>query len=228
MLISGELIEHSLASLQRVVIGFAVAAALGVILGVLIYQYKTIDAIVMPVVDAMRPIAALTIFPIIILALGLGLASKVFVIFWTAYPACLLNTVQGLKAVNKEPLEAAKLDGATSFQVLRFVTIPLALPTIVTGLRIGLSGGWISLVAAEMLGAQSGLGWAVMAYSNAFRFPEMYAAIVTIAMLGLAMNAGLMQVQNHSDLENMKNEENRLVSFNARSAGRVTGGLLRH
>jgi ABC-type nitrate/sulfonate/bicarbonate transport system permease component len=227
MLISGELIEHAAVSLLRVGLGFLVAAFLGVGLGLLVYQHKTIEAVVMPVVDAIRPIAALTIFPVIILLMGLGLASKAFVIFWTAYPACLLNTVQGLRSVSREPLEAARLDGASSYQVLFMVTIPLALPTIITGLRIGLSGGWISLVAAEMLGAQSGLGWAVLAYSSAFQFPQMYAAILAIALLGFVMNISLTALQRISDLEDTHHEETKLISFGDRSAAWFTGSLFK-
>ena len=209
LMLSGELPANAMTSLGRVSLGFLLASVSGILLGVLIYLYKPIEDMVMPVVDAIRPVAALTIFPLIILALGLGLASKVFVIFWTAWPACLLNTVQGLRDVDKQVIEAARLDGAGTFTLLVSMYLPLSFPTLLTGLRIGLSGGWISLVAAEMLGSQSGLGWAILSYSNTFRFPDMYATIVAIAIIGLLMNVGLASIPKilHSDTEEHHNEK---------------------
>ena len=79
--------------------------------------------------------------------------------------------------------------------MLRYITFPLALPAILTGLRIGISGGWIGIVSAEMLGSSAGLGYAVLAYSQSFQFPAMYAAIVMIAVCGLALNQSLLAVQ---------------------------------
>lgn len=215
---SGELATNVLASLVRVFLGFGIAAASGIGLAVLIYEYKPIEGMVMPVVDAVRPVAALTIFPLIILVFGLGLSGKVFIIFWTAWPACLLNTVHALRSVDREVLEAGSLDGAGRVSLLRYVSLPLAVPTILTGLRIGLSGGWISLVAAEMLGASSGLGWAVLNYSNSFHYPEMFASILTIAFLGLSMNLGLARIQ--VVLEGVSNvTESKFLRFGDRSAG---------
>jgi ABC-type nitrate/sulfonate/bicarbonate transport system permease component len=216
--LSGELWTNIETSLIRVLIGFSIAALSGISLGVLIYEYKPIEIAITPVVDAVRPIAALTIFPLIILLFGLGLSSKVFVIFWTAWPACLLNTVQALRTVDVSVIEAGSLDGAGRFSLLRHIALPLASPTVLTGLRIGLSGGWISLVAAEMLGASSGLGFAVLNYSNSFRFPEMFASIFTIAFLGLLMNLGLAKIQ--SVLEGDFNvTQSKFIRYGDRSAG---------
>ena len=155
----------------------------------------------MPVVDAMRPIAALTLFPLIILILGLGIQAKAFVIFWTAWPAVLLNTLEGLRQVDRSVQEAASLDGAGKGAQLWQIDLPLARSMILTGWRIGLSGGWISLVSAEMLGSKAGLGYAILAYSQTFRFPETYAVVLTIAMLGLFMNTALAAIQNQEGLD---------------------------
>ncbi len=192
---------HIMASLQHITAGFALAAVVGITLGIGIAQNKTINLLLTPIVDAMRPIAALTLFPLLILVLGLGLWSKVFVIFWTSWPAILLNTVQGLVKVNTEVISAAHVDGASEWLCLCHIKFPLALPTIMTGLRIGLSGGWISLVAAEMLGASSGLGYAILSYSQTFHFAEMYAVILMIAILGLLMNFGLARLQSAVDYD---------------------------
>ena len=141
--------------------------------------------------------AALAFFPLLILLLGLGVTAKAFVIFWTAWPAILINTMHGIQQADRRIIEAATLDGATRHDLLWHIELPLALPTIIAGLRIGASGGWISLVAAEMLGSSAGLGFAVLSYSQSFQFPAMYAAIVCIAATGLVVNQSLYLVQAH-------------------------------
>ena len=199
LVLSGEIFPHILASLERIILGFSLAAIFGTVVGTAMAQSPLIDAIIGPVVDAIRPVAALTIFPMLILLLGLGTASKVAVIFWTAWPAILLNTTEGLRRVDESVQEAAQLDGADRWPLLRYVSFPLALPAVMTGLRIGMSGGWISLVSAEMLGSSQGLGYSILAYSQTFRFPEMYSIVIIIALLGLTMNVGLASAQGYVD-----------------------------
>jgi NitT/TauT family transport system permease protein len=199
LIYSGEAIKHAIPSLWRITLGFCLAAVVGITLGVAITQSRTLDTVLGPVIDAVRPVAALTIFPLLILLLGLGDASKVAVIFWTAWPAVLLNTAEGIRRVDYSVKEAAQLDGANRWQLLRHISFILALPAIVTGLRIGMSGGWISLVSAEMLGSSRGLGYSILAYSQTFRFVEMYATVILIALLGLGMNILLAFAQDTVD-----------------------------
>lgn len=201
MMISGEMLAHVRGSLGHLAVGIGLAAIVGLALGIAITESAAVRVALTPVVDLMRPVAALSLFPLIILILGLGMWSKVFVIFWTAWPAILLNTVRGLLDVDPLCIEAASLDGCGRWGLLWFIRLPLALRTIGTGLRIGVSGGWISLVSAEMLGSNSGLGYATQVYSQTFRFPEMYAAVVMIGLVGLAANTGLEWVQTHFERE---------------------------
>lgn len=195
LFVSGEIWDDIQVSLVNISWGFGVASVIGFLVAIVIVQSKTADMILMPIVDAMRPVAALTIFPLIILLLGLGTKSKAFVIFWTSWPAIVLNTIQGIRMVDLAVIEAAQLDGCSHWGLLRPIKIPLAFPTILTGFRIGLSGGWISLVSAEMLGSSKGLGYSILAYSQTFRFPEMYAIVILIALIGLGMNVVLAFLQ---------------------------------
>jgi len=196
------LYPHITTSLLHVLLGFSIAVVTGTLLGILIHESRFIELMMMPVIDAMRPIAALTMFPLLITILGLGIKSKAFVIFWTAWPAIVLNTIEGLRNVDQSIIEAANLDGCTRIQLLTHIKAPLAASMYITGLRIGLSGGWISVVSAEMLGSSAGLGYAILHYSQTFRFPEMYAIILVIATIGLLMNMGLALLQNSVGLEN--------------------------
>lgn len=196
LLLSGKAQGHIGASLQHILIGFGMATIIGGVFGIAMSQSRVVYTLVMPVVDSIRPIAALTIFPLLILLLGLGLWSKAFVIFWTAWPPILLSTLQSIRQVDTALLEAARIDGATRWRILTRVILPLASPSIVTGLRIGMGGGWISLVSAEMLGSSEGLGYLVLSSSQTFQFASMYAAIMLIAVIGLAMNSVLSGLQH--------------------------------
>lgn len=193
--LAGQATYHALVSLQHILLGFALAACVGCVLGVAMSQSASINALCLPLVDAVRPVAALTVFPLLILIFGLGIWSKMLVIFWTAWPPILLSTIQSIRQVDPALLDAARLDGAGRGALLWQIALPLASPGILTGLRIGLSSGWISLIAAEMLGASAGLGYTILSSSQTFQFPTMYATIIVIALLGLAMNTALAALQ---------------------------------
>ena len=201
LLLGGDVWIHIGVSLLHIFLGFGLAVIFAGTLGVAMSQFKVVKMIWTPIIDTMRPIAALTLFPLLIILFGLGIWSKVFVIFWTAWPAMVLNTIHGIYQVDPSLLEAAQLDGADRWTLLRKISFPLAIPTIMTGLRIGMSGGWISLVAAEMLGSSQGLGYSVLSYSQSFQFPEMYATIILIAMLGLTINSLMGLAQDWLDYE---------------------------
>lgn len=182
-------------SLFHVLTGFFVAYFLAVLFGVLMHLFLYVSVVFVPVVDSIRSVAALTLYPLIIILLGIGWEAKVFIIFWTSWPAILLTTVQGLGQVDQEIVEAASLDGASKYKILKYISFPLAFPIILTGARIGMSGGWISLVSAEMLGGNNGLGFLILYYSQTFNFPEMYGTIIIIALLGFLLNTLLLKLQ---------------------------------
>lgn len=130
LVVSGVAWQHISASIQHTSIGFCFAALIGCLLGIGMTQSRIINAIVMPLVDAVRPVAALTIFPLLILMLGLGLWSKAFVIFWTAWPAILLSTIHSIRQVDNSVIEAARLDGGAQWDILWHIILPL-LPALV-------------------------------------------------------------------------------------------------
>jgi NitT/TauT family transport system permease protein len=181
--------------------GFALAVLVAVPLGVAIALNPRAEALTLLPAESMRNVAALTFLPALIVLFGLGPTGKTVVIFWTAWPAILLSTVHGIRSVDVQTVEAAHMDGAGTWSLLHHVRLPLAAPTICNGLRIGLGGGWISLVAAEMLGASAGLGYRVLWASQSFQYAEMYAAIFTIAAFGFAANRVLASAQVHIEKE---------------------------
>jgi NitT/TauT family transport system permease protein len=199
MVADGIVARNMSVSLVTIAGGFGLATVLGVTLGVIMAQWDLMHAVVSPVVDLLRPVTALTFFPLLILFLGLGVESKMVVIFWQAWPSVVLATVLGMRAVDQYAVEAATLDGADRFALLRHITFPLAQPTIVTGLRIALGAAWMALLAAEMLGSNAGLGYAVLAYSQSFEFAKLYAAIVVVALSGLVLNQLMHVVQQFAE-----------------------------
>lgn len=197
MLLDGTLLHNTRVSLVTVSYGLIIASIVGFVFGSLVVEVPRLRLVIWPIVDFMRPIAALTMFPALIVLLGIGIESKIVVIFWTAWPAVLLNTAQALEDADPAILEAGRLDGASEWILYKHLKIPLGMPLILTGLRIGLSGGFISLVSAEMLGSNAGLGWLVLTTAQTFRFAEMYATILTIGLVGLTMNVTLHKIQTY-------------------------------
>jgi ABC-type nitrate/sulfonate/bicarbonate transport system permease component len=163
----------------------------GNVLGILASHIEVLERLTFAIADATRNVSAIALLPAFIVTLGIGLAPKIVVIFWTAYPAALISALHAINTVPRDLTEAAALDGASTLTTLQHIKLPLALASIVNGWRIAVSGGWISLVAAEMLGANRGLGYAVLISSQTFQYERMYSAIVVIAGLGYVMSKGL-------------------------------------
>ena len=200
LLMTGEINEHINSSLVIIIAGIGFAFVFGFLLGVLFYLAPKLEIMFMPLLNAMRSISAIALVPLFIVLFGTGHITKIIIIFWTAWPSVLLNTVHGLRTVEKEVVEATKIDGANKVQTL-VVIIPVALSSILTGLRIAISGGWVSLVAAEMIGANSGLGFYVLLKAQTFEYEKMFAGIIYIGLIGFCMNALLEVVQRSMYVE---------------------------
>lgn len=184
-----------LISISRVLVGVLLGGIVGFVLGAILTQSRLLVDALMPLIDAARSTAGLAIYPLIILFLGLGETAKIFLVFWGAWPAVLLNTMFGIANVDRSVVEAARVDGAGRWTLFRHVTMPLSVPSVLTGLRIGAGIGWIGLVASEMVVGSSGLGYLVLVNSQLFRFPEAYAAVALLSLCGLATHSLLRTAQ---------------------------------
>ena len=156
---SGELPLAILQSLSRVFMGFAVAAAIGVPLGLLMGSFASVERNVDPLVESFRPIAAIAILPLAILWLGTGTSAAVMIVAYAAFFPIVINTVAGAKGVNATLLRAAATMGLPRLRTIRTVVVPAALPAIGVGLRIAMGVAWTAIVAAELaVGAKAGGG----------------------------------------------------------------------
>lgn len=191
----GTLIQHILSSSELVVWGFLVATVTGVPLGLLMGQSRMIDAYVNPVFQIIRPIAPIAWIPLTILWFGLGTNAKVFVIWLAAFAPAAINTYTGVRNIDVNLLQAARVHGASNRQVLWDVVIPGALPSIFTGLRTSLQACWMVLVAAELVGSFVGLGHILIIATRDLNSGMILVAMISVALMGVLMSFVLTQLE---------------------------------
>jgi NitT/TauT family transport system permease protein len=187
-LASGDLTRHILISLGRSAAGFSLALLVALPLGFLLGWFSGFERYVDPLLQLFRQTSAFALFPLFILLLGIGETSKVAIIFYGAQWPILLNTISGVKNVDPLLVKSARSMGVGHFDLFRKVVLPAALPTIFTGLRLAASFSILIIVAAETMGASAGLGYVLTNSQYNFDLPRMYAAIVTLALIGLGTN----------------------------------------
>lgn len=192
---SGALLDDIAISLQRSGIAFAAAVIIGIPLGLVMGQARIVEQALDPLLQFFRQTSALALYPVFILLLGLGETSKVFVIFWATLFPILLATIGGVKEVDGKLIEMARTYGASRLTIFRRVVLPASVPAIFVGLRLSATTALLLLIAAEMIGANKGIGFQVMNAQYNFQIPLMFAAILLLALLGLLANAVLVLLQ---------------------------------
>ncbi|MDR3321171.1 MAG: ABC transporter permease [Synergistaceae bacterium] len=191
----GELWRHFAISLQRVMFGLLLSVAVGIVLGLFIGYFRRIERHLDLLFQAFRQMSAFALFPVFILLFGLSELSKTIIIFWASLWPVLLNTSSGVKNVDKVLIQSAKSMGASRGYIFLRIVLPAAAPEIFTGIRLGGSYCVMAVVAAEMIGANAGLGYLVLYSQETFNIPEMYAGIICLAILGLGLNYALYSVE---------------------------------
>lgn len=183
-------------TIKLVVIGVLMATAIGVAVAFLMSLNDNIKHIIMPIVECLRNIPAITLFPMLLVIFGIGDSSRIFVIFWTAYPSIVIQAYYGLNNIERSIIEAAQNCGASKLQIYRYIRFPLAVFDILNGVRIAIGAGFIAIVVAEMLGATKGLGYMILWCTNSFKYPETYAYIVLVAAIGGIFNYITLKIIN--------------------------------
>jgi taurine transport system permease protein len=178
----GTLLSHSLHSLKLVAMGFAVAVAVGMPLGLLMGWSRRAEALFNPVFLLIRPIPPLAWIPLAILWLGLGDTAKIMVIFFAAFVPSVINTFTGVRNIEPHLIEAAQMLGTGRWRLTREVLVPASAPMIFTGLRLSLQASWTTLVAAELVGALAGLGRVLNVAQQ-----DIYPAMVMVGMAAVGV-----------------------------------------
>jgi ABC-type nitrate/sulfonate/bicarbonate transport system permease component len=184
----GSLQWDMLTSLGRVLQGFVLAALAGVVAGTLVARVTVIQNLVEPVLDVLRPIPPLAFLPLLVLYLGIGEASKVGFIAYSAFFPVFTTTREGIKYVDPLLVRAAQSLGASPREILRYVIIPAAMPSIMTGLRLGFALSFFVIVAAEFIAAERGLGFLINDAREFFRVDRMLLGAAAIGLLGYIFN----------------------------------------
>jgi NitT/TauT family transport system permease protein len=189
---------HILNSLYRVLAGFAIAALAGVGLGLLMGWYRVVYYILHPLVEMLRPIPPFAWIVLAILWFKIGNAPAIFIVFLGAFFPILLNTVSGVESFDRVLGEAAVTLGASRHQVLKKVVLPSALPQIFTGLRVGLGVGWMSLIAAEMVGVGAvGLGLMIQSTMAYWRLDYAVAFMAIIGAMGFMLDFLMRRIERY-------------------------------
>lgn len=184
-------------SLRRIFIGFAIATVFGVVLGLLIGRYRLTRNFLFPAMEIFRPIPAIAWVPISIMLWPDNEVSIVFITFIGAFFPILLNTISGVQAMDDVLLRASQCLGARERQIMWYVVLPGAAPQIFTGLAVGMGVAWVSLIAAEMISGQFGIGYFTWEAYSLISYPEIVLGMITIGILGL-MCSGLIRLVGKS------------------------------
>jgi NitT/TauT family transport system permease protein len=185
MLLDGTMLVHAGATLYRVLVGFGLAVAVGLPLGVLMGRFRPVEHFVLPLSSALMPIPSLAWVPVFILWFGLGNTVTILIVFYAALFPMLLNTWSGVRSVNPIWLRAAGAMGADERALFWKVIIPGASPFIIAGLRQSFLRSWIAVIGAEMLAASNwGLGWVIFDAKEFLDTDVMLASLVVIGIIG--------------------------------------------
>jgi NitT/TauT family transport system permease protein len=175
---------HILVSIQRIMIGFALATALGICLGVVMGRSRIARDFVIPYIEILRPIPAVAWIPLAILMWPTEESSIIYITFLGALFPIVLNTVHGVEQTPEVLVRAAQSLGASRLQIFRHVVMPAALPSIATGLAIGMGVSWFSLLAGEIISGQYGIGYFTWNAYSLIKYPDIIVGMLVIGGLG--------------------------------------------
>lgn len=182
---NGSLWPHVYYSLTRVLLGFGFAFVASIPAAFLMAWYEPIRNLIEPWIQFIRNIPPLAYIPLVVLGAGVGESSKVIVIFIAAFLTLVVTIYQGVRSVDKTLINAAKVLGASEFEIFYKVIIPASTPFILVGSRLGLSASLTTLIAAELTCASKGLGRFTRQASSLFILPEMLLGIILIGIIGM-------------------------------------------
>ena len=195
MAASGELLKHITASLSRVLWGFGIAAALGIVTGTALGRSRLLEHLVEPMLEMLRPIPPLAFLPMMVLWFGIGEASKVAFIAYAAFFPIFTTTIEGIKYVDPVLIRAAASLGASERQIFWHVVLPAATPNIITGMRLAFGLSFFVIVAAEFIAADSGLGFLINDARTFFLVSNMLLGAAVIGIIGVLANVLLRKLE---------------------------------
>ncbi|MDR0615635.1 MAG: ABC transporter permease [Synergistaceae bacterium] len=192
---TGQLFVDLSASLKRSLLGFFLSVLVGIPLGFLTGWYKKFEQYTDLLSQGFRNTSTFALMPIFLLFFGLGETSKIAIVFWGSVWGILINTTSGVKTIDPIYVKAAKSLGLSDFDMFVKVILPASVPAIVSGMRVSAKTAFMVIIAAEMMGAKSGIGFYIQNAQYNFMIPEMYAGILVLSVLGVTLNYSLILLE---------------------------------
>jgi NitT/TauT family transport system permease protein len=184
----GLLQEAVLASMRRITQGFLIGSAVGIPLGLAIGSFRPVRAILEPWTEFFRFIPAVAMITVSVIWFGIGEESKVFLIAYTTVFVVIIATAAGVGAVARDKIRAAQCLGASRFQVFLLVALPATLPFILTGMRLAMANAFVTIVAAELVASNDGLGKMLWDARLFMQVEDIFVALVTLGLLGFTVD----------------------------------------
>jgi ABC-type nitrate/sulfonate/bicarbonate transport system permease component len=186
---------NTLASVIRVLIGVSLAFAVAVPAGLLIGRFPVLDQLTDWSIQTFRAVPPISLIPMAMLFFGIGDTPAIVLIFLSGLWPLLLNTIFGVRGIERTLLKVATAARASEALILRDIIWPAALPSIFTGLRLAIGGGWLTVVTAEMIAVKSGLGYMILNAQMTFRPELIFAGIIVIGAIGLLADQGVRRLR---------------------------------
>ena len=194
---SGELAKHVIVSGQEFLLGFALAILIGIPLGILMGWYRRLDALLDPFMNAFYATPRIALLPLIIIWLGIGINSKIAIVFLGAVFAVLISTISGIRNLDETLLGAARSFGASDLQIFRTVALPGSVPFIISGIRLGLGHALIGVVVGELYGSTAGIGYLISLSSNNFQTDRVFVGVAIVAGAGIFFTIVFRRIEAH-------------------------------
>lgn len=194
-LIQGKLLIHSFISLQRLFLGLSIGLVLAIVLGIGVGFSKKIESICGLTIDLLSPVPVIAWIPLLIIFFGIS-GAKLAIIALGSFFIIYFGVINGIRSTKIEHLEIAKVHNKSSFQILKQILLPSALPSIFQSIRLALAIGWILLLAGEMIASSSGLGWLIWDSRNFARADDMIVGMISVGILGKSTDFFLKKIES--------------------------------
>lgn len=180
-------------------LGFGLALVAGLLIGIAMGLGRRIEYVLDPLVNFANAAPRIALVPLFVIWFGIGMESKIAIIFLSSIIPIIMNTVAGVQAADAALVRVARSLCASKFQTFRTVVIPGAVPSVVTGLRLGIGHGLVGMIVAELVSSTAGLGYTIEIAGNNFQTPLMFAAVFVVAIIGVILTNALKTLERHLD-----------------------------
>lgn len=193
--IDADTVHNLLITLERVFKGFVIASIIGLPLGLMMGYSKPVLLAVSPIINSIRQVPIMAWIPLAIVWFGLGEGPTIFLITMSAIFPLIINTIDGVRGIDPNYINAARSMGASSLDIMKDIILPGALPSFLTGCRLALGFGWMSVICAEFIATSKGFGFILVEAQQRLETPRLYALMIISAIIGFSMDRALIIVE---------------------------------